>query len=96
MPVVKMLVIEDQEPLRGQVIEILQLEGFEAVGADDGVIGAQKAREYLPDLIICDVMMPRLDGYGVLLELQNNPATVAIPLFFGMCSEGWQRAVLMK
>jgi DNA-binding response OmpR family regulator len=79
---VKILVIEDQPPLLDKVLEILHLEGFEAIGAEDGLVGVQKAREYLPDLIICDVMMPKLDGYGVLLELQNSPATAAIPFVF--------------
>ncbi|MBZ0275734.1 MAG: response regulator, partial [Anaerolineae bacterium] len=63
----KILVIEDQPDLRESIVEQLGYEGFEVFNAPDGQVGVQVARDTLPDLIICDIMMPKLDGYGVLL-----------------------------
>jgi signal transduction histidine kinase len=76
------LVIEDETNLRENIRLLLQLEGYETVGAGNGVEGVEVARKVLPDFIICDVMMPKLDGYGVLMELQNEPATATIPFLF--------------
>ena len=76
------LVIEDDDQVRENIAEILELEDFEATTAENGFIGVQLAIEKLPDLIICDVMMPELDGYGVLKALRQNPATAAIPFIF--------------
>lgn len=76
------LVIEDDDQVRENIEEILELEEFEAIAADNGLTGLQLAIEKLPDLIICDVMMPHLDGYGVLEALQQTPATAAIPFVF--------------
>ena len=78
----KILVIEDEHLLRREILTVLGFEGFESVGAEDGVVGVQMAREHRPDLIICDVMMPRLDGYGVLSELRSDPVTAVIPFVF--------------
>jgi signal transduction histidine kinase len=78
----RILVIEDEAILREEVIEWLTLEGYEATGAADGIAGVGAAFHHRPDLIICDVTMPRLDGYGVLLELRANPATADIPFIF--------------
>ncbi len=61
------------------ITEILELEGFDVLGAADGEQGLELARKQRPDLIICDIMMPRLDGYGVLLALRGQPETAAIP-----------------
>jgi CheY-like chemotaxis protein len=80
--VAKILVIEDEHLLRREILTMLGFEGFEPIGAEDGVMGVQLAREHQPDLIICDVMMPRLDGYGVLMELRSDPATAVIPFVF--------------
>jgi two-component system, sensor histidine kinase and response regulator len=79
---VKILVIEDAEPLRNDILEMLTFEGFEVRGAENGLVGVQVAREYRPDLIVCDIMMPELDGYGVLNMLRKDEATVAIPFIF--------------
>ena len=76
------LVIEDDDQVRENIAEILELEDFEAITAENGFVGVQLAIEKLPDLIICDVMMPQLDGYGVLKALRQNPATAAIPFIF--------------
>ncbi len=78
----KILVIEDEELLRVNTLQILEFEDFHAISAENGLIGVQLAQEQIPDLIICDVMMPKLDGYGVLVALRQNPATTAIPFIF--------------
>ena len=78
----KILVIEDSEVLRNDIIEMLGFEGYEVDGAPDGLVGVEKALAYLPDLIICDIMMPGLNGYGVLEKLRENQNTVATPFIF--------------
>ena len=78
----RILVIEDETSLRNQVLEWLTLENYEAIGASDGEEGLQEAFREPPDLIISDITMPNLDGYGVLLELRANPSTSAIPFIF--------------
>lgn len=62
----KVLVIEDDVKVQDNLTDILELEGFKTVAADNGAIGVLLAKAEQPDLIICDVMMPGLDGYGVL------------------------------
>jgi diguanylate cyclase (GGDEF)-like protein len=79
---IKILVIEDEELMRANNVQILEFENFDAISAKNGLIGVQLAQEQLPDLILCDVMMPGLDGYGVLRALRQNPATAAIPFIF--------------
>lgn len=76
------LVIEDEEPIRESVAELLELEGMKVIEATNADAGIRLAREFLPDLIICDIMMPGRDGYGVLLELQNDALTANIPFVF--------------
>ncbi|MEP7291599.1 MAG: hybrid sensor histidine kinase/response regulator [Chloroflexota bacterium] len=78
----KILVVEDAPSLRKDILEMLGFEGFQAIGAENGVVGVSRAREYLPDLIICDIMMPEMDGYGVLEELRKDARTEAIPFIF--------------
>ncbi|MFN8561991.1 MAG: response regulator [Anaerolineae bacterium] len=78
----KILVVEDAHSLRKDILEMLGFEGFEAFGAENGLIGVERAREHLPDLIICDIMMPEMDGYGVLEELRKDPTTATIPFIF--------------
>lgn len=76
------LVIEDDPIILDNTREILDLEGFDTIGAENGAEGVQQAQEHLPDLIICDILMPKLDGYGVLRELRSQPTTAQIPLIF--------------
>src|SRR3954469_14024641 len=76
------LVIEDEIDIRENMAEILQFEGYDVLTAEQGVAGVQAARDYLPDLVICDIMMPELDGYGGLAELRGQAATAAIPFIF--------------
>jgi CheY-like chemotaxis protein len=78
----KILVIEDEHSLRKDIMEMLSFEGYALVGAENGLVGIQEARKHLPDLIICDIMMPELDGYDVLDELRRDPQTAAIPFIF--------------
>ena len=78
----KILIIEDDQTLRRQTARLLQLEGFEALEAANGALGVISATSTLPDLIICDIMMPDLDGFGVLQALRNNPQTAMIPFIF--------------
>ena len=75
----KILVIEDNQEVRENLEEILELYGYDVVSAEDGKIGVDKAVEEKPDLILCDVMMPRLDGFGVLNILSRKSETAATP-----------------
>ncbi|MGB8698538.1 MAG: response regulator [Thermosynechococcaceae cyanobacterium] len=76
------LVIEDERLTRTNLVNFLKSEGFETLSAENGRLGIQLALENLPDLIICDIMMPELDGYDVLTTLQHTPNTSGIPFIF--------------
>lgn len=76
------LVIEDDTLLRAGVAEILELEGYKVLAAEDGEEGVTLALQETPNLILCDVGLPYLDGYGVLRQLRTNPNTQAIPFLF--------------
>lgn len=76
----KILVIEDERSIRKNLLALLTAEGFHVIGAENGSIGVQLASTECPDLILCDIMMPELDGYGVLTLLQQNPTTAMIPV----------------
>lgn len=78
----KILVIEDNFKMRDNIIEILQLSNYEVYSADNGRKGVEMALKYLPDVILCDIMMDELDGYGVLLMLNKYPETNTIPFIF--------------
>lgn len=78
----RVLVIEDQDDVREAILEILEGEGYEGLGAEHGRRGVELARQFLPNIIISDIMMPELDGYGVLMELQQDPITAVIPFIF--------------
>lgn len=78
----KILIIEDDKMVRDNTSELLSLSGYEIETAENGKIGVEKVKEFHPDLIVCDVMMPELDGYGVLYILSKNPKTAAIPFIF--------------
>ena len=78
----KILLIEDQPQMRRNIATILEMEGFEVITAEHGRRGVELASSSAPDLILCDVMMPELDGYGVLKELRSNKATATIPFIF--------------
>jgi CRP-like cAMP-binding protein/CheY-like chemotaxis protein len=78
----KILIIEDDELLRENTAEILELANYEVVTAVNGKKGVEAARNTSPDVIICDIMMPELDGYGVIYLLSKDPATSGIPFIF--------------
>jgi two-component system, sensor histidine kinase and response regulator len=75
----KVLIIEDENSLRQEIAEILSFEGYKVLQAEHGAIGLKKAIAELPDLILCDVMMPEMDGYEVLTRLRQNPAIQLTP-----------------
>lgn len=79
---IKVLIIEDNDSIRENIIEILGLSGYEVYAASNGKIGVDLALKKKPDIILCDIMMPELDGYGVLHILNKNPQTQAIPFIF--------------
>src|SRR5215510_16220030 len=78
----KILVIEDEPEMRRNLTTILRLEKFQPLAAENGRIGVERAKQNKPDLILCDVMMPELDGYGVIAALRAEPETVSIPFIF--------------
>ena len=78
----KILVIEDEPEMRRNLATILRLEKFQPLDAENGRIGVEMAKKEKPDLILCDVMMPEMDGYGVIAALRADPDTVAIPFIF--------------
>lgn len=78
----KILVIEDEQAIRTNLLKLLSIEGFQTIGAENGVRGVELAQTHQPDLIICDILMPKLDGYGVLKALQEDPTTATIPFIF--------------
>ena len=78
----KILIIEDDQFVRENTAEILQLANYEVLTAENGRIGLDKARFFMPDLIICDILMPVLDGYGVLQIMSRNKELQKIPLIF--------------
>jgi CRP-like cAMP-binding protein/CheY-like chemotaxis protein len=78
----KILIIEDNNDIRENVVEILELAGYSVFEASNGRTGVDLAIKNIPDIILCDIMMPELDGYGVLYMLNKNPVTAAIPFIF--------------
>jgi len=76
------LLIEDDRALRENTEELLELSGYTVSTAPNGKIGIQLAKELLPDIIICDIMMPEVDGYGVLRDLSSDVKTKHIPFIF--------------
>lgn len=78
----RILLIEDNPDIRENTAEILELDGYEVYTAENGKLGVEMATSLKPDLIICDIMMPVLDGYSVLHLLSKNPDTENIPFIF--------------
>src|ERR1041384_7766806 len=76
------LVIEDNKDIRENTAEILDLAGYKTFTAENGKKGVDIAINEKPDVIVCDIMMPELDGYGVLHLLRKNDATRNIPFIF--------------
>lgn len=78
----KILLIEDNKDVRENITEILELAGYAVTAAENGKVGVELAIKEVPDLIICDIMMPVLDGYGALHLLNKNEQTASIPFIF--------------
>lgn len=78
----KILVIEDEDRVRENILELLEAEGLLPIGAENGATGIDLAKANHPDLILCDVMMPGGDGYGVLSKLRQDSALAGIPFIF--------------
>jgi len=78
----KILLIEDDVTVRENTAELLELSNYDVITARNGKLGVEKAKQNLPDIIVCDIMMPEMDGYGVLKELSENNDTSHIPFIF--------------
>jgi two-component system, sensor histidine kinase and response regulator len=78
----KILIIEDEDSIRTNILELLDAEGYEVMGAENGRVGVELAREFLPEVIVSDIVMPELDGYEVLQALRQDPSTATIPFIF--------------
>ena len=78
----RILILEDDENVRLPVVDVLEAEGYTVLSASNGKEGLKLARREKPDLIISDIMMPELDGYGVFEALQEDPITAVIPFMF--------------
>jgi CheY-like chemotaxis protein len=76
------LIIEDEAPIRANLVRFIELEGHQAFEAENGQVGLHAAMEKRPDLIICDVTMPLMNGREVLSALQNEPTLKKIPFVF--------------
>lgn len=76
------LLIEDNLDVRENLAEILELSNYQVYAAENGKVGVELAKKHLPDLIVCDIMMPELDGYGVLHVLSKSKETASIPFIF--------------
>jgi len=77
----KILAIQSELPHSNRFIQLLESEGFNVIIADNGLLGVSKAQSELPDLIISDIIMPELDGYGVLKALRENHLTAIISCY---------------
>lgn len=78
----KILLVEDNLDVREMTAEILELENYEVITAENGKGGIEKAKSFMPDLILCDIMMPEVDGYDVFNQLSKDSDTASIPFIF--------------
>ena len=76
------LIVEDHDEIRANIVEILEMALYTVIEADNGKTGMEMALKHIPDLILCDIMMPELDGYGVLFMLNKHIETAGIPFIF--------------
>lgn len=80
--VTKILIIEDEDETREIFLRCLAFENFEAIGAKGGASGVALAKQHQPDLVVCDIMMPDMDGYGVLSALRSDETLLSVPFIF--------------
>lgn len=78
----KILVIDDNCLFLETILDVLDVYGFQGIGTQRGRLGLQLAEAQMPDVIICDIRMPELNGYQVLMKIRQNPATAKIPFIF--------------
>ena len=78
----KILIIEDNPEIRSNIAEILELAQYRTQTAENGKSGLEVAIQFMPDMIICDIVMPELDGYGVIQAIQKNPGLAHTPFIF--------------
>lgn len=78
----KILVIDDERSVRENLVRFLELEGYRVASAANGESGIADALRAPPDLVLCDLMMPGVDGFGVLARLRAEPATAGVPFVF--------------
>jgi DNA-binding response OmpR family regulator len=83
----KILVIEDEADLRASVVRFLLAEGYDVFVAENGEQGMDVAMKEMPDLIVCDIAMPQMDGFGTLFSLRENVTTSHIPFIFLTASD---------
>jgi len=76
------LVIEDETPIRDNLKRFLRLEGYDVLEAPNGVIGIAMVRQHQPDLVLCDVMMPKMTGFEVLSLMRQDLACIKTPVIF--------------
>ena len=76
----RVLIVDDAESICSAIGSVLEIHGYEAFAARDGEQGVLAAREYQPDAILLDIMMPVLDGWGAIKQLKADPATASIPV----------------
>jgi DNA-binding response OmpR family regulator/two-component sensor histidine kinase len=86
---VTILIIEDENQIRENIREILHLFDFDTLVAENGLVGLEIVKDQHPDLVLCDLMMPELDGYGVLHHLRQDSYTATIPLIFLTAKSEW-------
>jgi two-component system, sensor histidine kinase and response regulator len=78
----KILVIEDENLIRESIVDVLEEEGYQCIQAENGHSGIVSAKKYLPDIILCDIKMPEINGHQVLAALREEPSTSTIPFVF--------------
>ncbi|WP_289644989.1 response regulator transcription factor [Maribacter aestuarii] len=78
----KILLIEDNDDVRENIAEIISLANYNVLTAENGKIGIEKARTFVPDLVVCDIMMPEMDGYEVLRTFAADPKMATTPFIF--------------
>lgn len=81
-PMAKILLVEDDAVSRNLFKDFLETEGFQTFDAEDGLRGLEIARQYRPDLVLCDIILPKINGYEVLSRLRKDPVTAAISFIF--------------
>ena len=76
----RILIIDDTHNLREEIVNVLELEGFTVVTAENGRVGLERIHAERPDLVLCDLMMPQMDGYETLKAIRANPETSTLPV----------------